>query len=340
MDEIKKTLSDYDGLYGFSSLTMPLHIQPYIDYLENGYHADMDYLKQHLNDKSTPQNLLKEAKSAIVFQKNYLPHHPSPKKMPEGLKIASYAKGEDYHHCFKAELHKYAKKLKTLYPNEEFLCFTDSAPVLERDLAVKAGLGWIGKNSCLIHPKKGSFSFIGEIYTTLELSKPEAAALPDRCGNCRKCIEACPTNAITEDRKVDSNKCISYWSIESKSVPPLEIREKMEGWYFGCDICQEVCPWNQKAFGKEFFIEKAKEPDFKKLENSLKEILSASNRNIERIFQGTALLRAGARKHRQNAILTCVHYKRVELLPEIKEVAKKHPALKDLCDWAVEILSQ
>src|SRR5690606_18939879 len=140
--------------------------------------------------------------------------------------------------------------LERSFPKESFRAFTDSAPLLERDLAHHAGMGWFGKNSCLIHPRKGSFFLLGEIVTSLQLQGPSTPP-PDFCGTCRRCIDACPTQAISEDRSLDAGRCISYWTIEAKKPPPDELRNSFQQWFFGCDICQDVCPENQKLLKKE-----------------------------------------------------------------------------------------
>ena len=133
------------------------------------------------------------------------------------------------------------------FVNQQFLCFTDSAPVLERDLAFRAGLGWIGKNTCVIHPQHGSLFFLGEILTSLQLHS-ETPQMADFCGTCDRCIQACPTQALSV-RKLEASKCISYWTIEARMDAPEALRPKFGDWFFGCDICQTVCPWNEKAFG-------------------------------------------------------------------------------------------
>jgi len=327
----------FNGKYGFVALNKILSLARYEEFLAKAYHADMLYLAKHKEQKATPQSLLKTANSAIVFQKHYEPH-PKTKDLPIGLKIASYALGEDYHHWFKEELQIIADDLKRQFPDEEFLCFTDSAPVLERELALRAGLGWIGKNACLIDEKTGSFFFIGEIYTSLDLTENKQMA-PDRCGTCTRCIDACPTGAIKEDRFIDSSLCISYQTIEAKQTPPEDLRNKLNGWHFGCDICQEVCPWNEKAFGKEHFKQKHDKTK-QEILDSHRWILTASNREIERTFKGTALLRASAKHHRRNALISLVHYQLTELLPEVRAMAKRFTDLEDLCHWVCVELEQ
>jgi len=184
---------------------------------------------------------------------NYFPEEALPE--PDNYRIAKYAYGRDYHDVIRAKLNQLTAELKAKAGDFQSRAFTDSAPVLERSWAEKAGLGWIGKNTCLIHPKLGSFVFIGEIITDLELEY-DTRQINDLCGGCTKCIEACPTQALVEPRLMDARKCISYLTIEYRGVLPAGQESKFNDWIFGCDICQDVCPWNRKAKGHN-------EPDFR-----------------------------------------------------------------------------
>lgn len=253
----------FDGLkpelnishWGWTPLETPQTYDHYTSWIESGYSAEMHYLKDHLILKKLPQNLRPELQSAFVFAFSYLPH-PEPQAHPlSSLKTAQYAQGFDYHFWIKARLNKMISLLKVYFPGESFYVFTDSAPIMERDLASKARLGWFGKNTCLIHPKKGSFFLIGEILTSWRPNRTEIVqtktqeaqvSLPDLCGKCQLCLESCPTKALVAPRVLDANKCISFWTIETQNTPPLEIREKIGDHFFGCDICQTVCPWNGK----------------------------------------------------------------------------------------------
>ncbi|MCB0348762.1 MAG: tRNA epoxyqueuosine(34) reductase QueG [Bdellovibrionales bacterium] len=330
IESLQQILKDKNKDFGLVKLETPLSLNLYKKYLDQGYHGEMKYLETQLDQKEKPQKLLSTAKSAIVIRRDYLPH-PYPTSLPN-LKMAAYAKGEDYHFWFKKEMNELIEVLKVHFPKDDFVCFTDSSPVMERDLAYRAGLGWVGKNSCLISPQKGSFFFIGEIYTSIDIGTHKEVLVPDRCGTCTRCIDACPTNAINDERTLDATKCISYLTIEAKEAPPLELRDKLNGWYFGCDICQNVCPWNQKAFGKDFFIEA---PIHKvELEENLRTILSASNRQIEKIFATSALLRAGPTAHRRNAILLAVEHQFKDLLEVIIPLGERFSKLTELVEWA------
>ena len=165
------------------------------------------------------------------------------------MRTALYAQSKDYHLSFARKLEGLKDHLEVHFANEQFLCCTDSKPVAERELAARAGLGWIGKNGCLIDRRIGSLFFIGEIYTSLAIND-SMPLIPDHCGTCDRCVTACPTQALRSDRTLDARKCIAYWTIEAKSDPPVEMRSRFSDWFFGCDICQTVCPWNERAFDK------------------------------------------------------------------------------------------
>lgn len=212
-------------------------------WLKNGLHASMSYMANHKEKRVNPQKLVPGAKSVISVLLNYMP--VVKQKKNNAPKVAKYAYGKDYHFVLK-------EKLKALlnYINEELKpcsgrVFTDSAPVLERAWAEKAGLGWIGKNTNLIVPHKGSFFFIGELIIDLDLEYDEP--ISDLCGSCTKCVQACPTNALVVPYLLDSKRCISFQTIENKEEIPENLIGKFENWVFGCDICQDVCPWNRYA---------------------------------------------------------------------------------------------
>jgi epoxyqueuosine reductase len=175
---------------------------------------------------------------------------------PDALKMAKYARGTDYHTVLKDRLKQLLAEIQAINPSINGRALTDSAPILEKPLAVRAGIGWMGKNGNVIVPGLGSWVFLGELLLDVELDY-DLGTVPDQCGRCRRCIDACPTEAIVEDKVVDANRCISYWTIEYKGETfPQPIRENLNGWIFGCDICQDVCPWNIK------FARPTTEPEF------------------------------------------------------------------------------
>lgn len=321
--------------YGFVQIAKPVTFDFYKSWLSEGLHGSMSYLERHAPIKESPEMLLQSVQTAIVVGCNYIPH-PMPLKSDKSsaLRIATYARGEDYHDWLKARLEGVVAELKTLAPHHEFLAVTDSGPVLERDLAYQAGLGWFGKNTCLIDQKRGSFFLIGEILTTLPLSVAKSIH-PDRCGTCTRCIDACPTQALTESRKLDARRCISYLTIESKELPPEELREGMGDNFFGCDICQAVCPWNEKIFGE---VARKEQPVLKaasrQLEDELRFILTQSHRELERHFAGTPLSRAKGFGLKRNALIVATNHKLVSLSNEIAALATDS-RLGELAKWAL-----
>lgn len=207
-----------------------------------GHHGEMRYMENHFEKRIDPTKLVPGAKSVIVLAHNYFPKEKQ--HDPEAPKLARYAYGEDYHFVLKRKLKDLLRFIRTEIGEVDGRCFVDSAPVMERDWAKHAGVGWTGKNTLLIHPKAGSYFFLAELILDLELTPDEPVR--DHCGTCRRCIDACPTDAISpEGYLLDATKCISYLTIELREAIPEAFRGKMENWMFGCDICQEVCPWNR-----------------------------------------------------------------------------------------------
>ncbi len=209
-------------------------------WLEHGFHGSMDYMTRNLEKRLNPGELLPGAKSVIVVTQNYFPQ----KNNQESQRISKYAYGVDYHHVIKKKLGMLIQYMEELAPGIQSRGFTDSAPVLERAWAVEAGLGWTGKNACMIIPKKGSFFFLAEIITTLAI-EPNLPFTKNHCGNCTRCMDACPTGAIVSPGQIDARKCLSYLTIEHKEAIPREVKENNKGWIFGCDTCQDVCPHNR-----------------------------------------------------------------------------------------------
>ncbi len=242
-------------------------------FLKNNYHGKMSYLENHFDLRVDPRKLVPNAKSVITLLLNYYPNESQDIDSP---KIAKYAWGMDYHDVIK-------EKLKALfaYINQHFgqvdgRGFVDSAPVLERTWANKSGLGWIGKNGNLINKQAGSFFFIATLICDLEL-EPDPTFKTDHCGTCTRCIDACPTDAIIDNKKIDASKCISYLTIELKDqLIPDAFEGKMDNWLFGCDVCQDVCPWNR-------FSKPHTEQAFK----AHKEILNLSSQEWEALEEST-----------------------------------------------------
>jgi epoxyqueuosine reductase len=242
-------------------------------YLKNNYHGKMSYLENHFDLRVDPRKLVPNAKSVITLLLNYYPDESQDINSP---KIAKYAWGMDYHDVIKEKLKALFAFINQHIGQIDGRGFVDSAPVLERTWANKSGLGWIGKNGNLINKQAGSFFFIATLICDLEL-EPDPTFKTDHCGTCTRCIDACPTDAIIDNKKIDASKCISYLTIELKDqLIPDAFEGKMDNWLFGCDVCQDVCPWNR--FSK---------PHTEQAFTAHKEILNLSSQEWEALEEST-----------------------------------------------------
>jgi epoxyqueuosine reductase len=231
-------------LAGVSSSEPPTTYSAFESWLNAGMHGTMSYLAEERNRERRldPKQILPECKSILVLA---MPYSPLSTRENIGMKVASYALGDDYHEIIPPRLKSIVEFIEEQighpFPNRYY---TDTGPILERDLAQRAGLGWIGKNTMLINPKAGSTFFLAEILLGIEL-EPDQAIITDHCGTCTRCITACPTQCILPNRTLDARRCISYLTIELKEDIPEELRPLIQDWVFGCDVCQQVCPWNR-----------------------------------------------------------------------------------------------
>ncbi len=301
----------------------PAHLDVYTDWLEQGCHGEMAYLAEprRVYLRSQPGELLPGCQSIIVLAARYaappsIPHpHPLSQEargeysgdLPQADekdkdffgRVAAYAWGNDYHFVLRQRMEAFMQRVQEKTGRQiSYRCFTDSAPILERELAQRAGLGWIGKNTCLIHPRLGSYLFLAEIFTDLALP-PDPPFLSDRCGTCRRCLEACPTRCILPNRTIDARRCISYLTIEHQSAIPAELRPSLQDWVFGCDICQQVCPWNRRVSESASFPEFQPRPEQVWL--SLTQILTLTRAEFNQKFRHTPLLRPKWRGLSRNA---------------------------------------
>lgn len=255
------------------------------EWLAQGMHGKMGYMANHFEKRVDPTKLVPGAKSVISLLYNY--HNPTPQKDKTAPKISQYAYGEDYHFVIKDKLKSLFAYIQATIGEIDGRVFVDSAPVLERDWALRAGNGWVGKHTLLIHPKAGSYFFLAELISDLEL--PPDAPMKDYCGTCRRCIDACPTEAIAPDGYlVDGSKCISYLTIELKEELPTAFQSKMENWMFGCDICQQVCPWNRFATPHS---EPAFEPHADLLEMKKEDWQELTEETFRKVFRRSAVKR-------------------------------------------------
>lgn len=240
-------------------------------WLNKNHHGEMKYMENHFDKRLNPTLLVDDAKSVISLLLNY---YPSESQNSESYKISKYAYGQDYHFVIKEKLKELLNTIQTEIGEVSGRAFVDSAPVLDKAWAAKSGLGWIGKNSNLLTQQVGSFYFIAELIVDLELEYDHATT--DHCGTCTACIDACPTEAIVAPYVVDGSKCISYFTIELKENIPLDMKGKMDDWMFGCDVCQDVCPWNK-------FSKAHNEPLF----NPNPELLSFTKKDWEEVTENT-----------------------------------------------------
>lgn len=241
-------------------------------WLHQNKHGKMHYMENHFDKRLDPTLLVEGSKSVISLTYNY--YIDKLQQDPNAPKISKYAYGLDYHYVIKDKLNQLLEFIKEEIGDVHGRAFVDSAPIMEKAWAKKSGLGWIGKNSNLITQKVGSFYFISELIVDLDLEVDHAVT--DHCGSCTACIDACPTEAITEPFQVDGSKCISYFTIELKDNIPNEMKGKLDHWAFGCDVCQDVCPWNR-------FSKQHSEPLF----NPTPELLSMTKNDWEEITQET-----------------------------------------------------
>ncbi|MDO4224483.1 MAG: tRNA epoxyqueuosine(34) reductase QueG [Bergeyella zoohelcum] len=237
-------------------------------YLKNNQHGEMRYMENYFDKRLDPRLLVEGSKSVVSLSYNYFPDEKI--ETLDNFKISKYAYGQDYHDVIKDILREMVAELQEEIGDFDCRIFVDSAPVLERAWARKSGIGWVGKNANIITKQKGSFFFLAEIICDLELA-PDSP-VRDFCGKCTSCIDACPTGAIVGDKIIDGSKCISYATIELKNELPTSFKDKMEDWMFGCDICQDVCPWNrfsiahnQPRFKANEMLKSFKKDDWKEI---------------------------------------------------------------------------
>jgi epoxyqueuosine reductase len=238
------------ALVGITTPDAPPHFDVYRAWIASGCHADMGYLARPdaVRKRGDPREIFAECQSIIVTGTFYTAGAP---EINADFKIAAYAQGNDYHDLLAARHQQLLSALEQHFGKPiTHRIYTDTGPLLERELGQRAGLGWIGRNTCLIHPEMGSYFLLGELMLDLPLA-PDPPFTFDRCGSCTRCIDACPTACILPDRTINAGQCISYLTIENKMEIPLELRKEMGDWLFGCDICQQVCPWNVRFGGQK-----------------------------------------------------------------------------------------
>jgi epoxyqueuosine reductase len=315
------------------------------EWLARGFAGTMEYMQRHGDARLHPASILPEVRSVIMAGMNYHPSASGGRKPPvssqQGAyaprsprgRISCYAHGSDYHDVLRERLHRLLDWLRSERPDCHGRAVVDTAPLLERDFARRAGMGWFGKNTMLLNKRLGSYFFIGALLTNLELAcdPPHTAS---HCGTCTACLDACPTQAFVAPGVLDARRCISYLTIEHRGDVPEELRRGLGDWLFGCDVCQEVCPWNRKAPpGGEPALHGR--PELMQLD--LIEILGLSEEEFRRRFRGTALMRTKRRGLLRNAALVLGNSGDSAALPALRRALEDaEPVVREAVRWAIE----
>ena len=319
-------------LAGITTPETPPHISTYQNWLDAGRHGSMAYLeneraRSHRND---PRLILPECQSILLLAAPYPDPNTAPAKPEQGTgKIASYAWNDDYHLLLPEKMKAIVAFIEEdeghSIPNR---WYTDTGPILERDLAQRAGLGWIGKNTCLINSQLGSYFFLAEILLGIELPSDEAIN-SDHCGTCTRCIEACPTQAILPNRTLDANRCISYLTIENKGEIAEELRPKIGAWIFGCDICQMICPWNR-------FASPVTEAKIDPHPNLITE-LDLTPQEFNKKFKNNPVKRAKRRGYLRNVAVALGNAGDPAAIPALEKALNDiEPLVRDHARWALD----
>lgn len=349
MTDTKKELINYIRsealLLGFDDISISsTHIedenQRFNQIIQKNYHAGMEYLNKNSDLRGSPDKMLKGTRSIIIARMEYLPpNHRIGETLQDKSKayIARYALGRDYHRLIRKRLKALAKKIEERVGPFIWRPFADSAPVLEKPIAEKSGLGWQGKNTLIISRKAGSYFFLGALYTSLEL--PEGTPATDHCGSCRACLDICPTNAFPAPYQLDSRRCISYWTIEHRGNIPVEIREKMGNRVFGCDDCQLVCPWNKfaKAAKETAFL-----PRHQLNDSRLVDLFSWDEETYLKKTEGSAVRRTGYEGWLRNLAVGLGNAPYSEEILIALRTRLDHPSeiIREHVKWALERVSK
>lgn len=322
-------------LAGFSSSEPPTHYKIFEEWLNQNKHGTMNYLAEERSRirRADPKQILPECKSILVLA---IPYSSFTRSVhSSSFKVASYALGEDYHEVIPPRLKQIVEfieeQLGHPIPNRYY---TDTGPILERELAQRAGLGWIGKNSMLINPKVGSTFFLAEILLGIEIESDEAL-ITDHCGTCTRCLQACPTQCILPDRTLDARRCVSYLTIELKDEIPNELRALTQNWIFGCDICQQVCPWNRfSAKADSAFEPKIPLP-------VLISDLTLTSVEFNQRYKKSPLKRAKRRGYLRNLAIAVGNTGNNNDIPILEQVEKdEEPLISAHAKWAKEKLDR
>jgi epoxyqueuosine reductase len=310
--------------------------QPFQAWLDAGYDAGMAYLRRDPEVRIFPRSLAPGVQSILAVAMNYRAPGPlsiEPRR-PGQAWIARYAWGDDYHEAAQVPLRRLAGTIERLAEAPARICI-DTAPILDRACAWRAGLGWFGRNTCIIHPELGSFLFLGEILTSLKLESD--APQTDRCGTCSACIQACPTKALVRPRVLDSRRCISYWTIEHRGPIPESVRPQLGTHVFGCDVCQEVCPWNRRP-------PRTPRPEYQpqpgRVAPDLARILEMSPDDFRRSFRRSPVRRAKYAGFLRNAAVAAGNSGDPGLISSLRKAAAADPLVAEHAEWAIRRLEE
>jgi epoxyqueuosine reductase len=341
--DLKQLIKDKAHQLGFTLVGVttpepPQHYSTFENWLAQGHHGTMRYLATDRSRirRADPKQILPECKSILVLATPY--HPPSPSRRGDGgevgVRVASYAQGKDYHDIVPARMKELIQFIEGQVEDPvKNRYYTDTGPILERDLAQRAGIGWIGKNSCLINPKQGSYFFISEILLDLDL-EPDPPFVTDHCGTCTRCITACPTDCILPNRTLDATRCISYLTIELKDDIPIQLRDKIGNWVFGCDICQMVCPWNRFASQGD--------PAFDNIHPlPSPEDLTLTPQAFNQRFKRTPIQRAKRRGYLRNVAVALGNIGDMHTLPVLQHALNdEESVVREHAKWAVNKITQ
>ncbi len=329
-------------LVGFAPVLTPAHALFFRKWLEQGFHGEMAYLARTADARCDPQQVLPGAKSAVVVGLNYAPAVSPVADDPTRGIFARYALGDDYHEVMERKLQQLLEFIRQQYPDCRAKIYVDAGPVLERDLAWRAGLGWFGKNTLLMNTHRGSYFFLGEVLLDIELEYDQPAF--GGCGKCTRCIEACPTGAIVAPYVLDARRCISYLTIELRGSIPEELRPKMGNRIFGCDICQEVCPFNQPRPHAPLRAAPTNEPRFAPREATLApklvDLLHMSEEEFRTAFRNSPVKRAKWRGFRRNVAVALGNSRDPDALPVLQQELQREsdPVVREHLQWAIHRL--
>ena len=322
---------------GFTSVGACPAVQPngvhqLYEWIDLGYAGSMDYIRNRADAYADPNYVLPGARSLLMLAMNYQTEPPV-ESSPGEARVSRYAWGNlDYHDIIHKRLKQMVRWLKQQAPGSQARGVVDSAPLMEREFAQMAGLGWVGKHTLLIHPKQGSWFFLAAILTDLILDY-DAPFETDHCGSCRACLDACPTDAFPQPFVLDATRCISYLTIENRESIPDDLASHMGEWVFGCDICQEVCPWNRRA-------PHSSEPGFQPRDDlnglNLIELLDVTDDQFRELYRRTPLWRAKRRGLLRNAAIAIGNQRLVEALPALHRTKQdQDEVVGAACEWAI-----